>query len=153
MDTRTQSTDEHAVVVALTTEHLRAIEAALDLARAVEHGEISVSDPDELGQASVAADPLAHAPGSLLMLRTREDGDRLVQVQDVGSAIKGEGRIDLFTGSGAEAGEMAGRLKAPLQVIRLAARAAVTAGSAARPDAPGAQSESAIALANCSAGI
>lgn len=104
-------------------------------------------------QASVAADPLAHAPGSLLMLRTREDGDRLVQVQDVGSAIKGEGRIDLFTGSGDEAGEMAGRLKAPLQVIRLAARAAVTAGSAARPDAPGAQSESAIALANCSAGI
>lgn len=59
METRTQSTDEHAVVVALTTEHLRAIEAALDLARAVEHGEIAVSDPDELGQASVAAEGLS----------------------------------------------------------------------------------------------
>ena len=51
--------DEHAVVVALTTDHLRAIEAALDLARAVEHGEITVSDPDELGQASVAAEGLS----------------------------------------------------------------------------------------------
>ena len=45
--------------MALTTEHLRAIEAALDLARAVEHGQIRVSDPDELGQASVAAEGLS----------------------------------------------------------------------------------------------
>ena len=51
--------DDHAVVVALTTDHLRAIEAALDLARAVEQGEITVSDPDELGQASVAAEGLS----------------------------------------------------------------------------------------------
>lgn len=59
MDTSIAYTDEHAVVVALTAEHLRAIEAALDLARAVEHGEIPVHDPDELGQASVAAEGLS----------------------------------------------------------------------------------------------
>jgi hypothetical protein len=47
------------VVVALTADHLRAIEAALDLARAVEHGEIPVHDPDELGQATVAAEGLS----------------------------------------------------------------------------------------------
>lgn len=59
MESRNAHTDEHAVVVALTTEHLRALEAALDLARAVEHGEIPVHDPDELGQASVAAEGLS----------------------------------------------------------------------------------------------
>lgn len=58
MDNRTGH-DEHAVVVALTADHLRAIEAALDLARAVEHGEIPVHDPDEIGQASVAAEGLS----------------------------------------------------------------------------------------------
>jgi hypothetical protein len=59
MRNRIEHTDEHAVVVALTADHLRAIEAALDLARAVEHGEIPVSDPDELGQATVAAEGLS----------------------------------------------------------------------------------------------
>ena len=59
MNTHIGHTDEHAVVVALTADHLRAIEAALDLARAVEHGEIPVHDPDELGQASVAAEGLS----------------------------------------------------------------------------------------------
>ena len=59
METRNEHTDEHAVIVALTADHLRAIEAALDLARAVEHGEIPVHDPDELGQATVAAEGLS----------------------------------------------------------------------------------------------
>lgn len=59
MNNLIEHSDGHAVVVALTTEHLRAIEAALDLARAVEHGQIRVSDPDELGQASVAAEGLS----------------------------------------------------------------------------------------------
>jgi len=58
MENRTEH-DEHAVVVALTADHLRAIEAALDLARAVEHGEIPVHDADEIGQASVAAEGLS----------------------------------------------------------------------------------------------
>lgn len=58
MENRTEH-DEHGVVVALTADHLRAIEAALDLARAVEHGEIPVHDADEIGQASVAAEGLS----------------------------------------------------------------------------------------------
>lgn len=59
MNTSIEHSDQHAVMVALTADHLRAIEAALDLARAVEHGEIPVHDPDELGQASVAAEGLS----------------------------------------------------------------------------------------------
>lgn len=59
MNTSIEHTDQHAVMVALTADHLRAIEAALDLARAVEHGEIPVHDPDEIGQASVAAEGLS----------------------------------------------------------------------------------------------
>lgn len=59
MDRLIEHDDGHAVMVALTGDHLRAIEAALDLARAVQHGEIRVSDPDELGQATVAAEGLS----------------------------------------------------------------------------------------------
>ena len=42
----------------LTADHLRAIEAALSLAHAVLHEEITVSDPDEIGTAMVAAEGL-----------------------------------------------------------------------------------------------
>jgi membrane-bound lytic murein transglycosylase A len=41
---------------------------------------------------------------------------RLVFAQDTGSAIVGAVRADYFTGSGAEAGELAGRLKQPLRL-------------------------------------
>ena len=51
--------DDHTVVVALTADHLRAIEAALDLARAVVDEEIRVADPDEVGQALIAAEGLS----------------------------------------------------------------------------------------------
>ncbi|HET8748049.1 MAG TPA: MltA domain-containing protein [Ramlibacter sp.] len=47
-------------------------------------------------------------PGPLLPL------NRLVFAQDTGSAIVGAVRADYFTGWGAEAGEVAGRLKQPL---------------------------------------
>jgi membrane-bound lytic murein transglycosylase A len=47
-------------------------------------------------------------PGPLLSL------NRLVLAQDTGSAIVGPLRADYFTGWGAEAGEVAGRLKQPL---------------------------------------
>jgi hypothetical protein len=50
---------DEAIVVELTADHLRAIEAALSLARAVLHEEIAVSDPDEIGTALVAAEGLA----------------------------------------------------------------------------------------------
>jgi membrane-bound lytic murein transglycosylase A len=41
---------------------------------------------------------------------------RLVLAQDTGSAITGAVRADYFTGWGGEAGELAGRLKQPLQL-------------------------------------
>jgi membrane-bound lytic murein transglycosylase A len=42
--------------------------------------------------------------------------ERLVLAQDTGSAIVGAVRADYFTGSGAQAGELAGRLKQPLRL-------------------------------------
>ena len=53
-----QRDHDETVVVELTADHLRAIEAALSLARAVLHEEIAVSDPDEIGTALVAAEGL-----------------------------------------------------------------------------------------------
>ena len=46
-------------MVELTADHLRAIDAALALARAVIHEEIQVQDPDEFGTALVAAEGLS----------------------------------------------------------------------------------------------
>lgn len=61
MDITTHATRDHdeTVVVELTADHLRAIDAALALARAVIHEEIRVQDPDEVGAAIVAAEGLA----------------------------------------------------------------------------------------------
>jgi membrane-bound lytic murein transglycosylase A len=39
--------------------------------------------------------------------------DRLVFAQDVGSAITGAVRADLFTGTGDAAGELAGKMQSP----------------------------------------
>jgi membrane-bound lytic murein transglycosylase A len=50
------------------------------------------------------------SPGPLVNLQ------RLVLAQDTGSAITGAVRADFFVGSGAEAGEVAGRLKQPLRL-------------------------------------
>jgi membrane-bound lytic murein transglycosylase A len=41
---------------------------------------------------------------------------QLVIAQDTGSAIIGAVRADFFAGSGAQAGDLAGRLKQPLQM-------------------------------------
>jgi membrane-bound lytic murein transglycosylase A len=41
---------------------------------------------------------------------------KLVIAQDTGSAITGAVRADYFVGWGAQAGELAGRLKQPLQM-------------------------------------
>ena len=61
MEITTHATRDHdeTVVVELTADHLRAIDAALALARAVIHEEIRVQDPDEVGAAIVAAEGLA----------------------------------------------------------------------------------------------
>lgn len=50
------------------------------------------------------------SPGPLVKLQ------RLVLAQDTGSAITGAVRADYFAGAGPEAGELAGRLKQPLQL-------------------------------------
>jgi membrane-bound lytic murein transglycosylase A len=44
---------------------------------------------------------------------------RLMVAQDTGSAIKGVQRGDIFFGSGDEAGEIAGRMKAEGELIAL----------------------------------
>ena len=44
---------------------------------------------------------------------------RLVTVQDTGSALKGPGRIDIFWGSGDEAGMEAGQMKEAGGVVLL----------------------------------
>lgn len=56
--------------------------------------------------------------GMLYMSANTKDGDlnRLVMAQDTGGAIKGTVRADLFFGYGDEAGEWAGKLKAPLKL-------------------------------------
>jgi membrane-bound lytic murein transglycosylase A len=82
-----------------------------------------------LGQAltpgrSIAADQQWYPPGSLVFLDSRrpimaDDGSvrewqpmqRLVTVQDSGSALTGPGRIDLFWGTGEQAGQEAGQMK------------------------------------------
>ena len=70
---------------------------------------------------SIATDKSLMPPGALALLRTRipefnQDGleipwvTRYVLDQDTGSAIKGAGRVDVFLGSGREAGDRAGLL-------------------------------------------
>jgi len=72
---------------------------------------------------SIAADQRWYPPGSLVFLDSRRpimaNGSvvewkrmqRLVTVQDTGSALTGPGRIDIFWGTGDQAGEEAGQMK------------------------------------------
>ena len=72
---------------------------------------------------SIAADKTCFPPGALVFLKSRKpvirdqhvmqwkDLQRFVTIQDSGSAIRGPGRVDLFWGSGSEAGLAAGRMK------------------------------------------
>ncbi|MGL4489456.1 MAG: 3D domain-containing protein, partial [Rhizobiaceae bacterium] len=78
---------------------------------------------------SMAVDRLKHVFGSALYVvaPTVNFGDgktfqRLMIAQDTGSAIIGNARGDLFTGSGFEAGEIAGRIKAPADFYLLMPR-------------------------------
>lgn len=68
---------------------------------------------------SVAVDQRYLPLGSMLYMsaETKEkDLNRIVMAQDIGGAIKGSVRADLFFGYGDEAGSRAGRLKAPLKL-------------------------------------
>ncbi|MDO9127403.1 MAG: 3D domain-containing protein, partial [Parvibaculum sp.] len=77
---------------------------------------------------SLAVDRSHHPLGTLLWLTTTHptvDGLSMVQVarlmvaQDTGSAIKGRQRGDIFFGSGHDAGEIAGRMKAEGEFVAL----------------------------------
>jgi membrane-bound lytic murein transglycosylase A len=79
---------------------------------------------------AVAADPASHPMGELLWIDAEAPAltgavpayRRLVAALDVGSAIKGEARLDLFVGSGEAAGREAGRVRHRLRLYRLAPR-------------------------------
>jgi membrane-bound lytic murein transglycosylase A len=75
---------------------------------------------------SVAADPAAYPPGSLLVVAPRNERaagpPRLVVVQDRGSAIVGPARLDLYIGTGDDAGRIAGPLQERVDVYRLRLR-------------------------------
>lgn len=71
---------------------------------------------------SIAIDPQSIPYGTPIWLASSGDGivlSRLVFAQDTGSAIVGAVRADYFVGWGAEAGELAGRLKQNLQMWAL----------------------------------
>lgn len=71
---------------------------------------------------SVAIDPLSVSYGTPLWMVTpgpTQSLQRLVVAQDTGSAIVGAVRADLYMGTGAAAGELAGRMKQPLRLWAL----------------------------------
>ena len=71
---------------------------------------------------SIAVDPASIPYGTPVWLASRGAQvqlQKLVLAQDSGSAILGAVRADYFAGSGLEAGELAGRLRQPLQMWAL----------------------------------
>jgi membrane-bound lytic murein transglycosylase A len=82
---------------------------------------------------TAAIDPSIHPLGTPLWVEAHGvDGfeGRLMVAQDVGGAIKGAQRADLFTGSGPEAGELAGGLRATGRLITFLPRPVVARMSA-----------------------
>lgn len=75
---------------------------------------------------SAAVDPSLQPLGAPLWVEAAAEGfaGRLMVAQDVGAAIKGPGRADLFIGAGPEAGRRAGRIKAPGRLVTLLPRGA-----------------------------
>ena len=95
----------------------------------VDEGPIGTARVPLTPMISVAADQDHHPLGSLIHIRHDPATglkDGLAVVQDTGGAIRGPNRIDLFTGSGDEAGEIAGDLKHPIRVTTLAPKRAPT---------------------------
>lgn len=93
----------------------------------------SLSVPVTAGH-SIATDKSLMPPGAMAIIQAplpqrTPNGDwaaqsttRLVLDQDTGGAILGPGRVDLFVGSGPEAGELAGRINTPGQLYYLLLR-------------------------------
>ena len=80
-------------------------------------GPVAAAKVQLTGGRSMAVDRLKHVFGSLFYVASEKvsfgDGkpfQRLMVAQDTGSAILGTARGDLFTGSGFDAGEIAGRI-------------------------------------------
>lgn len=68
---------------------------------------------------SIAVDPGSIPYGTPVWISSvgpQTQLQQLVIAQDTGSAITGAVRADYFAGSGAQAGDLAGRLKQPLQM-------------------------------------
>jgi membrane-bound lytic murein transglycosylase A len=70
---------------------------------------------------SIAVDPTVVPLGAPVFVSTTWPNspralDRLVMAQDTGGAIRGAVRADFFWGFGAEAGELAGRMRQPLKM-------------------------------------
>lgn len=88
---------------------------------------------------SIAVDPQSIPLGTPVLLSTRLPGLeqpvwRLVLAQDTGGAIRGTVRADLFTGFGEAAGELAGKMRQPLQYwVVWPVGAAIPAGVTAIP--------------------
>ncbi len=88
-------------------------------ARGVDEGPRGAQGVPLTAGRSIAVDPQSipygtpvwlASPGPTLALQ------KLVLAQDTGSAILGAVRADYYVGSGVQAGEIAGRLKQPLQL-------------------------------------
>ena len=76
---------------------------------------------------SMAVDPKYIPLGSPVWIDKRgaDPLRRLLIAQDVGAAIKGPHRADIFYGSGREAGRVAGRTKSPGELFILLPKAAL----------------------------
>jgi len=91
--------------------------------RLVENGPLGALNVPVTGGRTIASDHNVYPKGALALIRARKpviDKERVVSWkpfsrfvlnQDVGAAIIGAGRIDLFCGSGNDAEQIAGRLK------------------------------------------
>jgi membrane-bound lytic murein transglycosylase A len=91
--------------------------------RLLDKGPIGSLGVPVTGGRTIASDPEVFPKGALAFIRTRkpllDKGEvvkwisfsRFVVNQDTGAAIAGPGRIDIFCGGGAEAADIAGRLK------------------------------------------
>jgi membrane-bound lytic murein transglycosylase A len=83
-----------------------------------------------LPERSIATDKSIFPPGALAVIQTEiPDGNlnkklvsRYVLDQDTGSAIKGVGRVDIFMGTGKNAGDRAGLINTPGQLYYLLLR-------------------------------
>jgi membrane-bound lytic murein transglycosylase A len=104
--------------------------------RIAERGPFGSTEVELTAGRSIATDPGVYPPGALAYVRTRVpvvDADevqgsallsRLVLNQDMGAAIKGPARVDIYFGAGEEAAALAGRTSAPGTLYFLVPRVA-----------------------------